>query len=156
MITIDFLIALPLGGVVGWAIREIVSDRLARARTADTKFNKAAAEFRCAFTDELRLIADSTRDTDFEKIFNNAYIRHTNALIRFQASLSESERTEIGKAWEDHCKEHDSGNEIDGECGTQEITRFMHYEFKEMSEFNQAKQLASKNLENILSFAKFK
>ena len=46
----EFIIALPVGAVIGWIIREIVSDRLARDRAFEviktTEFNKAAAKFR--------------------------------------------------------------------------------------------------------------
>lgn len=136
------------------------------------RFNAAAGEFRDAFTDEIRLIKESTMKTDFTEIFNNGYTRHHNALIRFLPSLSKRDKAKIKKAWDDHCKDYYPDAEKDGFDGPKAITRFMHYEFKQGREyigngkfkiteekydaFERAKQLASKNLESILSFAKSK
>lgn len=160
---------LSLGVLAGGLIGILAGHYLTKSRSDEESFNKAAAEFRCAFTDELRLVADSTIDTDFEKIFNEAYIRHYNALIRFQAYLSERDRNEIEKAWKEHCKEHDDGN--GPTYPYNELTSFMHYEHKQGIErkegefhiieeheesFNRAKQLASGNIGRILSFTKFK
>lgn len=166
-----------LGVLAGGLIGAFASHYLTKSRSSEDRkisdFNKAAAEFRCAFTDEQRLVAESTTETDFEKIFNEAYIRQFNALIRFQAYLSENGRIEIEKAWKEHCKDYFSNAE-DGLGPPKEINediRFMHYEHKQGIEnrggefhiteehgvsIKRAKQLAIKNLEKILSFAEFK
>jgi len=169
---------LSLGVLAGGLIGAFASHYLTKSRSSEDRkisdFNKAAAEFRCAFTDEVRLVAESTTETDFEKIFNEAYIRQFNALIRFQAYLSENDRIEIEKAWKEHCIDYFPDAEDNGFGPSKEINeniRFMHYEHKQGIEnrggefhiteehgvsLKRAKQLAIKNLEKILSFAVFK
>ena len=145
---------------------------ISRVNLKRQEFNKAAAEFRCAFTDEIRLVEESTMDTNFTKIFIAGYICHRNAVIRFQAYLSKGERTGIKKAWDGHCKNYYPNAERDGFTEAKSNTRFMHYEFGQGQEhigngefkiteekydsFERTKKLATDNLEKILSFAKFK
>ena len=89
---IEFFIALPIGAVIGWIVREIVSDRLARDRALEaikiTEFNKAAAEFRVAFIKEQRLLdphsfADRVGLSGSD-IIKAAIERHERAMIRFE------------------------------------------------------------------------
>lgn len=158
-----------IGGILTYLIKTQIEHRLAISRNyqilRDTEFNKAAAEFRCAFTDEIRMIEESTKETYFPQIFNEGYVHHYNALIRFQAYLSESDRIGVKKAWDEHCW----NDYVDQK---ESISRkFLHYEFRQGQErvdgqiriieetevaFEKAKQLVSKNLERIFSFAKYR
>ncbi|MBM9617032.1 hypothetical protein JWJ90_22505 [Desulfobulbus rhabdoformis] len=164
-------IGLSVGGVLGFLCRAIVEHRLAIDRIKEnirlTEFNKSASEFRCSFTDEIRIVEESTIETDFSDIFNKGYVRHYNAIIRFQAYLSERDRAEIKKAWDNHC--YPQG--LDGYERHLPSAKFLHYDHSQGIEvvdgkpriseeheksFRRAKNLVMKNLDSILTFAKFK
>jgi hypothetical protein len=158
-----------IGAVAGGLVVNFANHILAGVRSASDRktkeFNQAAAEFRLAFIDGVRLIGDSTVATDFVEIFTANRINHHNAIIRFMAHLCEAERTEIEKAWNKHCWNNEFGQrESDGH-------RFFHYSFHQdvkvnngkiiitedgETAFHKAKALATKNIEILLSFAKFK
>jgi hypothetical protein len=127
----------------------------------------ASAKFRCSFTEEIRLVEESTAETDFIGLFNRAYVRHYNAVIQFLPYLCESERAEIKNAWDNHC--YPQGNdEYERRIPS---TRFIHYEHSQGIEivnrkprisedheasYRRAKNLVTKNLDSILAFAKFR
>jgi hypothetical protein len=154
-------------GIVGTLIGAFLTYRLAVQLSSRQAFNKAASTFRSAFTKEIRLIEESTVETDFIEMFNNAYIRHYNAVISFMPYLSESKRAEIKKAWENHCYpkglERDerillSANFIhyDHHQGIEIVNKKPHITEDHGVSFERAKALVTKNLDSILSFAKFK
>lgn len=161
------IITHPAFGVVTFLIGLWGGNHFAIGRDRLKEFNDAAAEFMCAFTNEIRLVEESNTATDFINIFNKAYIRHYNALIRFQAYLSESGRTELKKAWNNHC----FSKSLDEYERTLPSAKFSHYDHSQGIErvegkpsiseehevsFERAKTLAIKNLDTILSFSKFK
>ena len=162
-------IGLSAGGVVGYLSRTLIENKLAINRIYEniraTEFSKAAATFRCAFTKELRLLEESTIDTDFINLFSSAYVRHRNAVIRFKPYLSKTQRVEIEKAWQDHC--YPKG--LSGYERTMKSAKFSHYDhFQKVKNINgkpsiiedheisfeQAKNLSTSNIETLLSFAK--
>lgn len=59
---IEFIIGLPIGAIVAWIIREVISDKLARDRALEmyriTEFNKAANDFQCAFLEARQQLRD--------------------------------------------------------------------------------------------------
>jgi hypothetical protein len=115
------------------------------------EFNKAASDFRCAFTSEYGAIVDMENDgdgADIETLLIKAYTLHSNALIRFKVYLSESKRTEIDKAWDDYCY----GENIPGDGKSK---RFEQYKF-DINQLSEKKQLAIGNIERLFSFAKHK
>lgn len=112
----EFLVALPIGAVIGWIIREIVSDRLARDRALElyriTEFNKAAAEFKSAFIPELRYLdyRYSPNRMDAPGIYKTlslAFDRHEVAVIKFRPHLKCQQRIDFDKAWDDYCNKKD-------------------------------------------------
>ena len=162
-------IGLSAGGVVGYLSRTLIENKLAINRIYEniraTEFSKAAATFRCAFTHEIRILEESTVDTDFIELFSAAYVRHRNAVIRFKPYLSKTERTEIEKAWQDHCYPKGLG----GYERTMKSAKFIHYDHSQEVEikngnplitkeheisFEQAKNLSTSNIEKLISFAK--
>ena len=114
-------------------------------------FEKAASDFRCAFTSEYGTIFDMENDGDgieIEVLLIRAYSLHRNALLRFKVYLSESDRTEIDKAWDDYCY----GENIPGDGKSK---RFEQYKF-DNSQLAEKKQLAIDNIERLLSYAQHK
>ena len=73
---------LSLGSLACGIMGVFTGHLLSKIRTTNDRkisdFNKAAAEFLCAFTDELRMIDESNKDTYFPKIFNDGYVKHCN------------------------------------------------------------------------------
>jgi hypothetical protein len=124
--------------------------RLALANIKRQEFNKAAAEFLCAFTNELGTITDMERGDaggEIETLLSNAYPQHRNAFLRFSVYLGKSERETIEKEWENYCY----GEILPGEDRLPE--RFNQYNIEQLEE---ARQLALNNINRLLTFAKLK
>jgi hypothetical protein len=138
-------------GFIGSFFGAFFTHCFSECRRRKEEFNKAAADFRCAFTSEYGTIVDMENDgdgADIETLLINAYTLHRNALIMFKVYLSKSERTEIDKAWDDYCY----GENIPGDGKSK---RFEQYKF-DISELSEKKQLAIGNIERLFSFAKHK
>ena len=100
---LEFIIGLPIGGIITWIIRELVSDKLARDRALEiyriTEFNKAAAEFQCSFIEVKQKLRDDLK-ADWNSILNsNVLIEHEKAAIRFKLFLTDDERTRFDLDW---------------------------------------------------------
>jgi len=144
---VELTITFSIGAIIGWIIREIVSDRLARDRAIDlyrvTEFNKATAVFRVAFLPETAFLKDNTCLPECERPYTtlNEFLRagytfrHLKALNTFKGYLPSEERMAIDRAWEKYCN-------------------FAQYSDKN----NEAelKKVALENIEEILKFAKHK
>jgi hypothetical protein len=111
---LEFIIALPIGAVVGWIIREIVSDRLARDRAFEVikinEFNKAASKFRATFIDEIfhiRRGAETLHGRWMERPEDIA-IANEKAKIIFETFLSDDMMSGFNSAWEKY-EEADTG-----------------------------------------------
>lgn len=110
MIAIDFGIGISIGGVVGFIIREIIGDRMARDRALETiritEFNKGAAAFRVAFVDEeyrLRHSDMSTWDKSFHVMRergSDVLIAHEKAKILFEPFIDKADLPGFNAAWE--------------------------------------------------------
>lgn len=104
---IEIFIAFPVGAIVGWIIREIISDRLARDRAIEairiTEFNKSSAIFRSAFIDviyRLRKNAE-TGDVFLHDIINDAvFINQEKAKILFEPYIITESLGSFNDAWE--------------------------------------------------------
>ena len=154
-----------VGGIAGAWAGAAISRKAAIDLFEKKEFNRAAALFSCAFTKEIRLIEDSTIETDFAKMFFASYVRYRNAIITFKPYLSKTERIEIEKAWDKHC--YPQG--LSGHERTLHSAKFMHYEHRQKVEmrngepviieehevsFEKARDRAMENMEKLLSFAK--
>lgn len=118
MIDAQFFIALPIGGIIGWIIREIVSDRLARDRAIDvikiTEFNKAAAIFHAAFIEDIIFIEDTTPSEIYTKILEMILTRgvdkkiiterHRKEMIMFRPYIAECDLPGFDAAWGEYYK----------------------------------------------------
>lgn len=158
---------LSLGVLAGGLIGTYVGHTLSISRMQRTSFNDAAAIYRCAFTKEIRLLEESTPDTNFIDIFSSSYVRHRNAIIRFKPYLSETRRDEIERAWQNHCYPAD----LEGYEQTMAGAKFLHYDHAQRVEmvngtpsiieehdasFEKAKECANNNISKLLSFAESK
>ena len=105
---IEFIIALPIGAVIGWIIREIVSDRLARDRALEvikiTEFNKAAAIFRASFVDEFFRIRRNIKEPGERYLERPEEIAIANekAKIIFEAFLPAAKLSGFNAAWKQY------------------------------------------------------
>ncbi len=156
-----------LYGICGSLVGCLAAHFLGKDREKRATFNRAAAIFYGAFANEIRLIEESTVNTNFIEMFNLSYIMHYNAIFRFLPYLSESERAKIKKAWENHCYpkylERDerillSANFIhyDHHQGIDIVAGKPHITEEHKVSFERAKYLVTKNLDSILSFAEIK
>lgn len=104
---LEFFIALPIGAIIGWIIREIISDRLARDRALEsikiTEFNKASAIFRTVFVDAIFLLRQNIQTG--EQMVNyiitpEVLIIHEKAKILFEPFLTNLSLDGFNSAWE--------------------------------------------------------
>lgn len=102
----DFIIALPIGGIIGWIVREIVSDRLARDRGLEalkiTEFNRAATQFRATFVGEqYRLRKETPAVVTYFSAINErttaTMISHEQAKILFEPFVGDVAK--FNSAW---------------------------------------------------------
>ncbi|BBA70043.1 hypothetical protein YM18_1508 [Geobacter sulfurreducens] len=171
-ISIDNVVIFSVGGILGYLARTLIDHRLAKSRTNEDRtireFNDAAAKFRNEFTETVTAIRESqfgTRrfeTTFFSQLFTQTYPAHHDALVRFKHYLSNKDQEAIEKAWEEHC-----WNGYLDEKESHDPFLHYHYELEvEMRDgqphttktlkesFDEAKQLATANIEKLLSFAK--
>jgi hypothetical protein len=102
MVAINFLITISIVGVVGWAIRTVVNDRLTRNRTSDSAFNSAVTEFVAAFSVALSDLRAGDSDT---YILQEHLPIHRKAMEKFVLNLSGGTERQFREAWqryEDH------------------------------------------------------
>ena len=142
---LEFIIALPIGAVVGWIIREIVSDRLARDRAFEvikiTEFNKAAAEFRAAFVDEMFRIGRrmETPHAIYGERLIDITIANEKAKIIFEAFLPSDMLSGFSAAWKKY-EEADIGeNSPLTEEGRKQIANIYLSHIKNLLEFAKPK-----------------
>lgn len=69
---------------------------------------KASASFRCVFTKEIRLLSiihpgHSPEFQNTYEMLRTAYVRHQNAVIRFEPYLSDPCLTAFKKKWKEYC-----------------------------------------------------
>lgn len=155
-------------GIVGALLGNWTSHRFTDYRDRRKEFNDAAAKFRSEFTEIIKTIREShpgTRrfeTTCFFQLFTSTYHAQYNALLLFKDHLSGKEQREIEKAWDKHCwDDYLDEKESHGP--------FLHYHYNSVVEmrdgephitktleesFNEVKQLATTNVEKLLSFAK--
>lgn len=151
MITIANVLTFTTGGVLGYLLRTLIDHRLARSRSIEAiqiaEFNKAAAAFRSAFTNEIRELSDSNNAFVIQDIVSKSYISHANAFINFKPYLSASRTIEFQKAWDKHCWNNESGQQY-----PQQMI-FLHYTYLD-NEVDQidCRQLALNNINRLLSF----
>ena len=155
-------------GIIRALLGNWVGHRFTESRDRRKEFNDAATEFRREFTEMVKTIREShpgTRrfeTTCFFQLFTSTYNTQYNALLHFKAHLNKKDQEKIEKAWEDHCW----GDYIDEK---ESHGPFLHYHYESEVEmrdgephtiktleeaFNETKQLATENVERLLSFAK--
>ena len=142
----EFIIALPIGAIIGWIIREIVSDRLARDRALEiieiTEFNKAAAVFRATFVDEMFHIKRNVEPffQRYGERREDIDIANEKAKIIFEAFLPDDMLIGFNAAWKQY-KNPDKENKI------KESAMGPEY-YKELG------KIRLSHIKNLLEFAK--
>jgi len=105
----DPAIATILGAVFGALITGIAAYYFSIYLGRRHEFNKAAATFRSAFTDELRqlndyaILPENINDDSVRKMLKSARTKHENACIQFKPYLEASKKDSFGKAWQEYC-----------------------------------------------------
>ncbi|MEW6613872.1 MAG: hypothetical protein AB1401_00145 [Thermodesulfobacteriota bacterium] len=128
---LEFFIALPIGAIIGWIIREIVSDRLARDRALEaidaTHRNAielihinnrklAGMRLRDAFNPELAKLQHSEKYhfLQIPHILKVALERHQAAINEFRFFLEGDELDSFNKAWDEyHCDRYTHKTDLD-------------------------------------------
>jgi hypothetical protein len=170
MFLTPYQLALIAGGftILGALLGNWISHRFSDYRDRRKERNDAAAKFRSAFTEIVKTIRESQpgirarRQTDFFQLFTDSYHTQYDAMLHFKDYLNDKEQEAIEKAWENHC--------WDGYLDEKESHGpFLHYHYNSEVEmrdgeplitktldeaFNEVKQLATENVEKLLSFAK--
>jgi len=154
---VELTITFSIGAIIGWIIREIVSDRLARDRALEvikiTDFNKAAAMFRSAFTEEsreLRSIVHADKiDRDFVyNLIGKSIVKHEIAHIRFEPYIDIGDIPAYSMAWGKYSNPGEYPKD-------QNPDPLLDY-YAEGKSIKDCIHLAISNIENLLEFAKHK
>lgn len=101
--TVAALLGAVIGAVIGGFFSYIITARVSKR----TEFNRAAAAFRTAFTDEYRALKSVVRPEDVADDFvmttlANAEVKHANACILLSPYLSDKKKRQFDQAWEDY------------------------------------------------------
>jgi hypothetical protein len=111
-----------------------------------TEHNKAAAEFRCAFTNEIRLIEESTVDNDIQQRVYSALQRSYSL-----PGLPQRERqSRDKKTWDNHCYPQ----ELDEYERTLPSAKFIHYDDSQGVEIVEGKLRISEEHEKAFNRVK--
>lgn len=98
MVTILASVIGVLGTIAGVLIGIYFSRRISQETVRRQGFQKAAAEFRNSFIDELRILEDMYHSYNHEhkintmNILQSGFVKHEKAAIIFRAYLSDNER----------------------------------------------------------------
>jgi len=95
-------IALIAGGfgIVGTLLGTWITYRFSNTLIHITEFNKAAAEFQCAFLEAMQKLRDEPK-ADFLNILNTStLLEHERAALRFKAFLSHKDQKRFENDWE--------------------------------------------------------
>jgi hypothetical protein len=155
MIAIDLAISFSIGGVLGFIIREIIGDRLARSRTLEairiTDFNKAATKLREAFLPVRMALnpAQFALKEDLAVFLNGHFDDMRGAVLEFSDVLNTKTKADFLQAWcEYYC--HPSARNENG------IPFLEQYSCRglKIGQEHEMKKLVQSRIEKILEFAK--
>lgn len=138
------LIGVFLGGIIGWLSGYFNSISVLRRQ----EFNKAAAEFRCAFVKELRYLdyrysPDKRGAPGIYETLSNAFDTHEVAVIKFRPYLCLEQRISFDRAWDAYCDKGEDGK-----------PRFIAYtELDELNDMIKARKFFLDKLNALLKFA---
>jgi hypothetical protein len=100
--TLNSIIGL-VGVVIGWGLNRLTVTHTMKKQ----EFYKAAATFRLAFTDEIRILRNTFHPENMGSSFvldtlTAASAKHENSFIAFRPYLSVKERRKFDDAWKDY------------------------------------------------------
>ncbi|MFH1672805.1 MAG: hypothetical protein ABIF87_05205 [Pseudomonadota bacterium] len=152
---LEFIVALPIGAVFGWVIREIVSDRLARDRTLKTikinDFNKTANKLRESFL-PIRMALNPAKfalQEDLADFLGSHFEDNGRCVLEFSDVLDTKSKTAFLKAWHEyHCHKD--------QCNEKGVPFFEQYSCRGLTieQEHEMKKLVQSRIEKILKFAK--
>ena len=113
---IEFTITFSLGAIIGWIIREIVSDRLARDRSIETiritQKMQAIASFRAAFAPTLAVIDVSKKvrtrgklPSDIDSALWAALLNQATEIELFRPYIPPKKQAAYQEAWDKYIEE---------------------------------------------------
>lgn len=155
MVTIDLAISLSIGGILGFIVREIIGDRLARSRNLDAvhinEFNRAATKLREALL-PVYIPLDPSKfaiNLDLVGFLNSTFDNLRIAVLEFSNFLDTKTKTAFLEAWYEYYCLEDERNENG-------IRFFEQYSCRGLSikEEHEMKKLVRNRIEKILEFAK--
>jgi len=155
MITIDLVVSFSIGGIIGFILKEIIGDRLARARALEaihiTEFNKAASKLREAFLPIHMALnpAQFALKEDLAIFLNNHFNGLRRAVLEFCDILGPKSKTAFLQAWYEYYCHQDQRNEKGVPFLEQYFCRGLSTEQE-----HQMKKLVQDRIEKILEFAK--
>jgi hypothetical protein len=155
MITIDLAISFSIGGVVGFIVREIVGDRLARSRTLEairiTEFNKTATKLREAFLPVRMALnpAQFALKEDLAVFLESHFQDLRRAVLEFSDVLDAKSKTAFLETWYEYYCHPKAQNE-------NTIPFFAQYSCRGLTieREHEMKKLVQSRIEKILEFAK--
>ncbi len=99
-----------------------------------------SAQFRTVFTKEIRLLKKGFHKDKTQNIVNVAAVKHENAMIRFRHHISKNKLVTFDAAWSEYKK-----HTYNSRASNRDIDK---------REEKAQKELAIKNIEELLEFAK--
>lgn len=155
MITFDFGIGISIGAIIGFILREIIGDRLARSRNLETihnaEFNKASTEFKEAFLPVYMALnpAQFALKEDLSVFLNAHFHDLRRAVFKFYDVLDAKTKPCFLQAWHEYCCHKDQRNENG-------VPFFEQYSCRELTikQEHEMKKLARCRIQKILEFAK--
>jgi hypothetical protein len=155
MITIDLAISFFIGGILGFIIREIIRDRLARWRTLEairvTEFNKAATKLREGFLPVCMVLnpAQFALKEDLAVLLNGYFNDMRRAVLEFSDVLDTKTKAPFLEAWYEYYCHPDARNKN----GTPFLEQYSCRGLT-IDQGHEMKKLVQSRIEKILEFAK--
>lgn len=106
----EFIIGLPVGGIIGWIVREVISDKLSRDRAIAAikaaELNKAIGDFRGTFAPAIAkfpLLSDANK---IDAMLREELIPQSVAIERFRPFVRPDKKDAYQKAWDQYHQSH--------------------------------------------------
>jgi len=152
--------SVSIGAIGGAAIGAFIGHYLTKSRNTEARKIEAATDFRHAFTPILAAI-DALKMGDDDVIVSlltKNVTAHQEALLKFKFFLSESNKSEIKKAWDEYCYFEKTFNGPDPKDHpfVKYSLGYWYLADSREDDFKAKKQLAIDNINRLLLFAKLK
>jgi len=110
VISADFVIALPIGTIIGWIISQVINDKLSRDRAIKifevTEFKKAAGDLRAAFAPAMVKFKLLSEVNAIKQMLEEELILQGVAIERFRPFVSPDKQSAYQEEWENYHQSH--------------------------------------------------